>query len=194
MADVLLAGYAARRTVLPDAHPEMVFEVRVPGMRRVRVVGKVDVLLPEGIVEHKTTSKTIEPGSEYMQALAMDGQVSTYLWALGRRHCWYDVIKKPALRGRKDETPEEMAARVELDDSYFALAEVVRTDAEIAHWLEETIKPTIRALRRKDRPQCPARCWDWFRACDYWPLCTGTADATDSRYRVAETAHEEVGR
>lgn len=91
------------------------------------------------VVEHKTTSKDIVPGSPYWQRLTLDDQVSTYLegakW-LGHepRGLLYDVIRKPGERpalatpmeSRKftkdgllyktqrdtDETPEAYGARI----------------------------------------------------------------------------------
>lgn len=195
LADALLSGYAARRHLIQGAQPEVQFEVRIRGQRDVRLQGKVDVLIPGScIIEHKTTSNDLSPEGEYMQALAMDGQVSTYLYATGLRYCWYDVIRKPRLRKKQDESQEQFYARVRanLDDSYYALSEVVRTDDDIARWVE-TMQATVRAIRRKDRPQHPQRCFDWFRACDYWPICTGQCDEHSDRYRIVEQQHEEIG-
>lgn len=65
--------------------------------------GKLDVLLRDRFVEHKTTSEDIGPGSVYWRRLQLDSQVSTYYAgarALGHevRGCIYDVIRKPGLR------------------------------------------------------------------------------------------------
>lgn len=65
--------------------------------------GKLDVLLRDGIVEHKTTSEDIGVGSLYWRRLALNSQVSTYYagaksLGLDVQYCLYDVIKKPALR------------------------------------------------------------------------------------------------
>lgn len=48
------------------------------------------------VVEHKTTSADITPGSPYWRRLALDAQVSLYLGGAGS--LLYDVIKKPSLR------------------------------------------------------------------------------------------------
>lgn len=63
------------------------------------------------IVEHKTTSEDVTPGSGYWQRLQIDAQVSTYFVgarALGLEPeaCLYDVIRKPSLRPAKA-TPVE---------------------------------------------------------------------------------------
>lgn len=75
--------------------------------------GKLDVVVREasgprrlGVVEHKTASEDITPGSPYWRKLRMDGQVSGYFLgadALGfpAEFCLYDVLAKPALRPYK---------------------------------------------------------------------------------------------
>jgi hypothetical protein len=107
-----------------------------------RVRGKLDALIESKrgieIVEHKTSSEEIGPGSNYWKALQLDGQVSLYYQgARGLGYppvgCLYDVLGKPAIRPLKatppdarkytkagvlyanqrdrDETPEEFGAR-----------------------------------------------------------------------------------
>lgn len=77
-----------------------------------RLGGKIDVILRDLrdgrtlIMEHKTSSEDISPGSAYWARLRMDGQVSTYFRgaeALGHQvaGCVYDVLGKPALRPYK---------------------------------------------------------------------------------------------
>ena len=55
------------------------------------------------VVEHKTASEDVSPGSDYWKRLRMDGQVSVYFegaTSLGyaAAACLYDVLAKPALR------------------------------------------------------------------------------------------------
>lgn len=77
-----------------------------------RLAGKIDVIVRDLrtgrvlVVEHKTSSEDVTPGSEYWRRLRMDGQVSIYFVggaALGHQidGCLYDVLKKPALRPYK---------------------------------------------------------------------------------------------
>ena len=79
--------------------------------------GKIDALAKEKatgkvvIVEHKTTSQDIGPGSDYWRKLPIDGQVSGYYCgaeALGHEAstCLYDVIRKPTIKPYKA-TPED---------------------------------------------------------------------------------------
>ena len=106
--------------------------------------GKIDAIVRDArgdvwIMEHKTSSVDITPGSQYWQRLRLDAQISTYLVgarALGfsPRGVLYDVLGKPGMRpllatpveSRKytktselyasqryeDETPSEYGARI----------------------------------------------------------------------------------
>lgn len=73
------------------------------------LAGKIDAIAEEResgrqlIVEHKTTSSDIGPGSDYWLKLPIDGQVSGYY--IGAKvkgydvnNCLYDVIRKPNIR------------------------------------------------------------------------------------------------
>lgn len=72
------------------------------------VAGKLDAVVQKTddqiwILEHKTSSEDIEPGSDYWKRLLLDSQISTYF--VGARvmgyepaGCLYDVIRKPAIR------------------------------------------------------------------------------------------------
>jgi hypothetical protein len=82
--------------------------------------GKIDVLLADGIVEHKTTSDDISAGSAYWRVLSLNTQVSTYYAgarALGvePRSCTYDVVKKPTIKPLRIPLLDEAGMRVVLD-------------------------------------------------------------------------------
>jgi len=72
------------------------------------LAGKIDALAMDRnnakfIVEHKTTSCDIGPGSDYWRKLPIDGQVSGYYVGaevLGHevQNCLYDVIRKPTIK------------------------------------------------------------------------------------------------
>ena len=72
--------------------------------------GKFDGLIARNgdgyLLEHKTCSEDVSPGSPYWRRLAIDAQVSGYLlasWLLGRKltGVLYDVIRKPEIRPKK---------------------------------------------------------------------------------------------
>lgn len=57
------------------------------------------------IMEHKTTSKSIDSGSDYWDHLALDTQISLYVWAACQlnpefeiRGVYYDVFHKPGIK------------------------------------------------------------------------------------------------
>jgi hypothetical protein len=70
--------------------------------------GKIDWIaeLPDGglaLVDHKTTSDDITPGSDYWRRMLLDGQISRYVLAARSmgydvRTTIYDVVKKPNIR------------------------------------------------------------------------------------------------
>lgn len=180
-AEALLVGYHARwseaRELYEVLSVEAKFEAPLVNPETGRpsqtwqLGGKLDVLARErstgrvAIVEHKTASEDIGPGTDYWRRLRMDGQVSIYYAgaaALGHPAdlCLYDVLKKPAQRPKKqaaevklkkdgtpyagqqlaDETPEEYRARIleaiaEAPNDYFARGEVVRLEGEVAEAL-----------------------------------------------------------
>lgn len=79
--------------------------------------GKTDALVKRTmldlIVEHKTSSEDIGPGSEYTRRLRMDSQITTYFLgaaALGAKPAGaiYDVVRKPLLKPYKATPPESI--------------------------------------------------------------------------------------
>jgi len=176
------------------------------------------------VVEHKTTSSDIAPGSTYWRKLTLDTQVSQYLGATeGVEGMLYDVIRKPSLRPFKatpevdrrytkagalyanqreaDETPEEYATRLRADISedpnkYYARGIIVRLPDEAREAARDTwlVAGSIRESMRLDAwPRNPGSCDAYGRTCDYWAVCAGeTTIADDTRFRTAETPHEEL--
>lgn len=184
-----------------------------------RLAGKVDAVVRDVrdgrvlLVEHKTSSEDISPGSLYWRRLRLDGQVSVYYEgaaALGYdvQGCIYDVLGKPQLRPYKPskqrpaaETPEEFRARVneELASNplrYYERAEVVRLESEMteALWDVWQLAQQIREAQLAERaPRNPDACMRWGRVCPYFDVCTGAADLTDeSRFARSDNVHPEL--
>lgn len=123
-AEELMRGYDIRwgsepyQTVLVEAQFEM--DLVNPSTGRPsqtwKLGGKVDGVVIDGqgrklLIEHKTASGDISPGSEYWRRLRMDLQVSVYFAgarALGHdvEACVYDVIGKPGQKPLKATLPE----------------------------------------------------------------------------------------
>lgn len=141
-ARALLTGYHLRWQHEPydviDVEVQFELELRNPATgaasRTWRLAGKIDVLVKDRrdglvkLVEHKTTSEDISPGSEYWSRLRMDGQVSIYFdgaRSLGKEpaECVYDVLFKPALRPKQVPLTDPDGAKIVLN----AAGERVRT-------------------------------------------------------------------
>lgn len=80
------------------------------------LAGKIDAIAEDMIgrkiiIEHKTTSCDIGPGSDYWKKLPIDGQVSGYYVGASSvghevQNCLYDVIRRPSIKPMKA-TPAE---------------------------------------------------------------------------------------
>lgn len=184
--------------------------------RTYQLGGKIDAIVRRDdrvwIVEHKTSGEDISPGSKYWQKLTLDAQVSTYLpgaRALGFEPAGvlYDVIGKPKLRPleansrrAEPESPEAFGRRIEQDiltdhTKYFVRGSIVRLADEERDAAYDTWRTAhgIREARRTDHhPRNPESCFDFFRACEYFDVCSGTTTIHDvTRYRE-ERAHAEL--
>jgi hypothetical protein len=146
-AEVMLTGYHLRwedallETVAVES--EFVTGLLNPvtgcASRTWQLAGKIDAVARDSrgrvwMVEHKTGSGDIGPGSVYWDRLRIDAQVSTYF--VGARSlghdvagCIYDVLRKPALR-RLLATPEECRRYTKAGEMYKNQREQDETLAE----------------------------------------------------------------
>ncbi|MBP7149481.1 MAG: PD-(D/E)XK nuclease family protein [Acidobacteria bacterium] len=122
--EAMLTGYDARWRGEPVEVLAIEAEFRAPlvnpqsgrASKAWQLAGKVDglVRLPDGrvmLLEHKSSSEDVSPGSDYWRRLRLDSQVSIYYdgaRALGHEvaGCIYDVLKKPAVRPQRATPPE----------------------------------------------------------------------------------------
>lgn len=199
----LMRGYVARwaGSSLAVAQTDVTFTISIGG---IRMVGELDAIGNyEGarmIVEHKTSSEDITPGSAYWRRVTTsDAQVSTYLYAsaqlgLGAERILYDVLRKSALRGKKGETDAELEERAADDmaarpEHYFQRAEITRLADEHAAF-ERDIAGTVRLLQAtvddaQPAPRNPDSCHKFGRECDFYSVCfSGGSINDDSRFRA----------
>lgn len=181
--------------------------------RTFTLAGKIDglVRLSDGrvaVLEYKTAGEDIGPDAAYWLRLRIDPQISLYVLAareLGYdvSTVVYDVTRKPTIRLRKGETPEQYGQRLREDihsrpDFYFARREIPRLEDDLAE---------VRAvLWQQARQLAEARRHGrWFRnagrfTCDHCPfadLCLQsiTVDPDGpppSGYRVLSHVHPEL--
>jgi len=182
------------------------------------LAGKIDAIVraPNGrvlIVEHKTASGEVGPGSEYRRRLTMDGQIAMY--HLGARSlgfevdgCLYDVLRKPAIRPYKagarrkeDETPDDFRERMraaidEAPGDYYQRFEINRLESEMEDfqldlWHEGQRIRADHVARRA--PRNPGACLQYGRSCEFLTVCASEASLTDpTLFRRATTTHEEL--
>lgn len=193
----LLDGYFAHWSEDPvkTLHPEIEFRHPLKGSRSFDVAGKIDGLgvLHDGrlaLVEHKTTSSDVGPDSDYWIRLRSNPQVMQYVLA-ARALGWdvsvvlYDVTRKPSIRVRQNETPEDYAKRLAEDtrtrpEFYFARREVPILEDDIEEFTiqrQELARLILnfRAASRKARS--PEQAWPrnlnelQCRTCDFASFC-----------------------
>ena len=195
----LIGGYYAAYMDGNDAigtmYPEVEFCLPIGGSRTFMAAGKIDGLavLKDGrtaLVEHKTTGEDIGPDAPYWQRLVHNIQLMAYVIA-ARANGWdvetivYDVIRKPCIRVRQNETAEQFGERLFADcrerpEFYFARREVAILDDNIREFevmrgmLCKMILYCKAAARKAAKPEhawirnCNAvTC----RACEYAPVC-----------------------
>lgn len=164
----LLAAYLAvyRDAPVQVLHREVEFSMPMARSRTFYLAGKIDGLgrLEDGrlcLVEHKTTSSSVDPASDYWLRLRADGQILSYV-AAARALGWdiatvlYDVVRKPAIRQRQNETAEQFGDRLAQDaldrpDFYYARREVPVLDQDLEEF--EAMRLSVSRMildRRRD--------------------------------------------
>lgn len=141
------------------------------------------------LVEHKTTSSDIGPGSYYWERLALDQQVSWYYLAaqsLGYDVAGviYDVLRKPALRKGKNEAQFSFTSRcceaiTSEPSKYFARETVTRTKGDLEK-AKENFAAIVDMINLGAYPQNPSSCFQFGRRCEYHEVCVGCANINDN--------------
>jgi len=184
------------------------------------LAGKIDgiVRLPDArlaVLEVKTAGESIAPDAEYWLRLRCDAQVSQYVLAARAMGCdaatvLYDVTRKPTIRLRQKETPEQYGERLlkdigERPDYYFQRREIPRLEDELAECRAELWQQAqliLETRRRAARLGDPSRAW--FRNvsrltcgyCEFANLCLNAVrvdpTAPPAGFHVLEDTHPEL--
>jgi len=188
----MLLGYHARydRPHLRDVRVNVPFRTTIGGVEMVGECDAVGIDPSTGdavVVEHKTTSHDVTPGSAWWrERVHCDSQPSTYLAAFPGATVCYDVLHVPAMKPlpanskrKEPEGDEEYIARVLADmadkpEKYFQRAVVVRLDSE-----REAFDVDVDLVRTKMTeaadleltPRNPRACFQYGRACDFLEVC-----------------------
>ena len=217
----MLAGYYTLYASDPikSVHPEVEFRFAMAGSRTFDVAGKIDGLavMHDGrlaLVEHKTAGCDISPESDYWLRLRGNGQVMQYVLA-ARALGWdvalviYDVARKPGIRVKQGETPEQYGERLAADtreraDFYFARREVPILDDDLSEFevQRQVMARQILSCRGESRrAQRPEHGWPRnvgemsCRLCDYAGFClqnTAIEVARPPSGFVVGTMHSEL--
>ena len=170
----LLAAYYAHHAADPvrELRPEIEFRAPILYSRTFQAAGKIDGLgvLHDGrlaLLEHKTTSESIAPDSDYWLRLRADKQLAQYVLA-ARRMGWdiqiaiYDVTRKPSIRPKQSETIEQYGQRLAADakerpEFYFARREVPILDQDLAEFEAERRQLAKLITHLRGEEKCVAR-------------------------------------
>jgi len=200
----LVVGHTWRwKGTLDVERVDVPFKVRLGS---VEVKGEIDAIgVWNGrrvVVECKTTSEDISPGSGYwVRVSKIDGQATIYLAAarelgLSEPFLVWDALHKPLHRQKVNESDDAFAKRV-LDEiaadmpRYYQRNEIVRHDEEHAasvRDLEGTVH-LMQAVRMhlREAPRNVDACMKFGRPCPFLPVCDESATIDDPiRYKSKE--------
>jgi len=163
--------------------------------------GRIDLRLPQTLVEHKSTAKVTE---SYLSQLWSDFQIQLYTSALRQlghpiKEVLYNVIEKPMIRQKQNETSEQFFERLmeKYSDGklfhrevlYFSEPDLEQVQADV--W--QICQRILFSRRHNAWLQNRAACFHWGRACSYLPLCRSGDNSIirENQYQHKE-AHEEL--
>jgi len=149
------------------------------------------------VVDHKIVSRI---GESYVERLPLDGQLRGYILGVSPKRkvskVVYNLIRKCKLRQKSQESLKEFTERIRRDylnrpDFYFQREtlrfsksdveafeyDLRKTHAEFAWLVNHSIDP----LDPRDWPCNDAMCDEYFRTCEYFPLCTQGLDRGTAR-------------
>lgn len=191
----MLMGYLARWDTVPTMSlSEQEIEVPIYNpdtgrkSQRFSQFGYLDMLAlhDDGKVwlwEHKTAASI---GNGYLEKLFSDSQITGYVAALRDmgidvEGVVYDVALKPKLRLKKKETEEEFYARLgewHMQPEAYHREEVYVSERQIEDWRLDVWAVTqdlLNCRRTGNWYRNTARCFDWYRPCDFISLCQNGA-------------------
>lgn len=179
----------------------------VPISSDVAITGELDSIIeldgdgssssgkPRRVVhEIKTTSKDISPGSYYWRHVVhINPQATMYLLAaehlgLDPSFVVWDVLRKPALRLKKNESETEFERRcledIEDNRSYYQQRkQIVRFEDEKQAHVRD-ILGVVHLMLTGETPRNRGSCFSYERPCDFFEVCAGEAEISDeSRFR-----------
>lgn len=162
-------------------------------LKGVRFRGVVDLVLEDKstgeliIVDHKTTSQPILGYGPYWASAAINDQFAAYARVWGAHRVVVNAIKKPTIRLRKNDTPEDYLQRlldtiIENPAEYYQWREYHKTEQDLED-IARSLCQRVRVLRRRYKdnawPMHPQSCQTIYGACSYLDVCSGQATLDD---------------
>lgn len=210
----MLTGYWIRwgNPHLSNIRVNVPWRAKIEG---VEMCGELDVLGSEIeggvrrwiIVEHKSTSSDITPGSMWWrEKVTTDLQLSAYQYAFPGARVLVDVLKVPMLRQyeagktrKVAETDDEYVSRCledmsEKPEKYFHRAFVVRLEEEHRAFAYDIRLLASRMATRLEHPRNPRSCFAYGRACDFFAVCWEGKRIEDYPQREQNHSEEVAAR
>ncbi|MFH2108551.1 MAG: PD-(D/E)XK nuclease family protein [Chrysiogenia bacterium] len=133
------------------------------------------------LLEHKSASKVDDA---YFERLQLDSQLLLYSLYLGRElgtlisGCLFNVIRKPSIRQRKNESEEEYGNRLRQEMNWPEMyrRRFLRFSDQRLHEIQKELwdaKNIVSKARQAGVYTMNSNaCFDYHRKCDYWALCS----------------------
>lgn len=141
------------------------------------------------VIEHKTTSDDLI--GPYTDMLAYNEQAKLYMLASNNNNLIFTMIKKPTIRQKQSESPEEFTARVV--EWYADMTENKILATNIHHSWGMLLEFEQELLDLVDEiDNCThfwrnyAYCNKWGRMCEYYPICHSSCEDSYVNFERAE--------
>lgn len=195
----MLTHYAPPREDYEVVSVEEAFEQPIihpskrTGLVSMRLGGRTDAVVRKvadgslWVLEHKSTSDEITGFGPYWQRLAIDRQSSIYAMASGAVGVLYDVLRKPALKVKANESIEQYgercAAAIAEDRSrYYQFREIHKTPADLTE-TQIDVYQAARLVGVSTRegwwPKNTGACRSLYGTCPFLDVCSGRANLDD---------------
>lgn len=126
------------------------------------------------LLEHKTASIV---GDNYWNKLNIDLQIRLYCYACNLNKVLYDVIIKPAIRLKKNETEEEFLQRY-YDGLQFERRIIELDKDDLIEASEDALSVYDLVNKSQNFRKCRNNCLNGF-TCDYFEICNKTKSIQD---------------
>ena len=206
---IMMEAYVARYAGDFDLYNILSVEPKfsIPLTPEITISGKIDRIVTEkrtGMF-FPVESKTAAQWNPDVNRLMLDFQISLYSWAVSKLLSLqdvtflYDVMRKPAIRLKKNETEADFLIRLKENvigepGEYFFRDKITRSRREIDRTEREILIRSKELLEKRQNLQIyrtPGDHCHW--RCDYMPPCLeDTPEMWDTLYTTVETPHEEL--